>query len=287
MAGDAVTVRPIGDADVGAVSEFLHAELNQQVPAERWARVMSPPWPDAGPDHGVLLEADGRIVGAYLAVYSRRDLGGEPRPVCNLAAFCVLEEFRTHSVRLLRAVLARKGYDFTDLSPSGNVVALNERLRFRHLDTATWLVPNLPFPGGRGTTLTTDPEVLRRVLRGRDAAVFADHEHAAATRHVLVQSGAGYGYLVFRRDRRKGLRLFATPLYAGGDPECLRRGWRRIGSYLLLRCGLPVTLAEPRILGFRPGPGRRLGKPRARMVRGVPDLDGVDYLYSELALVEW
>ena len=49
-----------------------------------------------------------------------------------------------------RRCSAQDGYHFTDLSPSGNVVALNERLSFRFLDTTTALVPNLPWPSRPG-----------------------------------------------------------------------------------------------------------------------------------------
>ena len=65
---------------------------------------------------------------------------------CNLAAWCVIDEYRSLGLRLLNALLAQKGYHFTDLSPSGNVVPLNTRLKFSHLDVATALVPNLPWP---------------------------------------------------------------------------------------------------------------------------------------------
>ena len=58
----------------------------------------------------------------------------------------MLEQYRLHGLKLLTSLLAQEGYHFTDLSPSGNVIALNERLGFEFLDTTTALVPNLPWP---------------------------------------------------------------------------------------------------------------------------------------------
>lgn len=289
MTGAGLQMRPIEDADADVVGRFLHENLNSRVPASAWEAVITPPWPNAGPNHGFLLaEADGVVVGVYVAIYSDRKAADGSRPLCNLGAFCVLEAHRGSSLRLIRAVLSQKGFDFTDLSPSGNVVALNERLGFRHLDTATRLVVNLPRPPKRGIAVSADQAVLRRVLRGRDAVVHSDHVAAAAARHVLAQSGQEYAYLVFRRDRRKGLPLFATPLYVGGDPDVLKAAWPLFASHLLVQHGLPFTLAEPRLLGFAPGPGLRLEHPRSKMVRGDgPDLEAIDYLYSELALIEW
>lgn len=287
MAGQVISVRPIGAPDVGPVGDFLNRHLNPRVQAAAWRAAMQPPWGN-GPNSGFLMTADDELVGAYLAVYSQRDLGEGPAQVCNLAAFCVLEPYRAQSLRLVRALLGQKGLLFTDLSPSGNVVALNERLGFRRLDTTTWLAANLPHPGRRGTTVSSDPGVIGGVLRGRDADVFADHSSAGGARHLVVRNDRGYGYLVFRRDRRKGLPLFASALYAGGDAGVLRGSWPLVASHLLTRHRLPFTLAEPRILGFAPPVRAPWRRARPKMVRGVAaGLEGIDYLYSELALVDW
>ena len=277
---------PIGPDDVEAVSDFLHAHLNPRVPPSRWAALLQPPWGRVGPNLGFKLVAgDDRIVGVYVAVYSIRDDGAIR--VCNLAAFCVLEEHRSHSLRLLRALLRQKGWVITDLSPSGVVPALNERLGFQHLDASTRLVLNRPRLRRRGQ-VTTNPEVLDAVLTDEDAAVFRDHRDAPASRHVLVEDDDGYGYLVYRRDRRKRLPLFASPLYAGGDPGVLQRLWPAVSAHLLTS-GIPAVLAEQRVLGFTPtGPGTDLAQSRPKMARrDLPVQVATNHLYSELALLEW
>jgi hypothetical protein len=276
-------VRAIEPTDVDAVARFLHTNLNSGVALSDWTALLRPPWRDEAPNHGFMLIDGESVVGAYAAVYSRR---GDTR-VCNLAAFCVLEEHRPHGLRLIRALLGQKGYEFTDLSPSGNVVALNERLGFTRLPTRTRLVLNIPGIA-RGVRVTADPAALAASLGGNDARVYADHRDAPAAHHLLITSQAGHAYLLFRRDRRKGLPLFATPLFVGGNPTVLEAGWRAVAGYLALRKGIPVTLAEHRILGFAPGPGRDLANPRPRMFRSRT-LQGeeIDYLYSELTLVRW
>lgn len=283
-----VSVVPIADADARVAAEFLHAELNPGVTADAWLRLLQPPWADSGPNRGWMLKHDDRVVGVYAAVYSTRQAGDGDVPVCNLAAFCVREEHRMHSVRLIRALLKQREFVFTDFSPSGNVVGMNERLGFRRLDTATRLVINPPSLPVRDVRVTDDPAALAAVLRGRDAEIHRDHRDAAAARHLLIQRGEDYAYLVFRAHTMKRLRLFALPLYAGGSRELLAAQWRAVRGHLLLRHGLPFTLAERRLLGFARGIGRDLREPRTRMIRGeaLPDVE-VDYLYSELALVGW
>lgn len=277
---------PIGPDDSTAVTQFLHQHLNPRVPPARWAALLNPPWGRIGPNQGFkLVDGDGHLVGVYVAIYSIR--GKDEVRVCNLAAFCVLEEHRSRSLLLLRALLRQKDWVITDLSPSGVVPALNERLGFEHLDASTRLVLNTPRLRRTGR-LSTDPAVLGSVLHGADATVFADHRHAPAAHHVLVQDEHGHGYFVFRRDRRKRLPLFASPLYAGGDPGALQRMWPAVAGHLLAQ-GLPAVLAERRVLGFTPtGPGRDLEQPRPKMSRGhLPPDVASDHLYSELTLLEW
>ena len=287
MVGVTVSVRPIGAEDVDSASRFLNEHLNSRVTIEDWARLLSPPWADVSPNRGFLLAVDDAVVGVYAAVYSERVAGERKLRICNLAAFCVLEEHRMHGLRLLRALLAQKGYEFTDLSPSGNVVALNERLGFKRVPSAARLVLNLPQIGLRSTAVSADPALLASTLRGVDARVYRDHQAAPAANHLLVERDGAHGYLIFRRDRRKGLPLFATPLYVGGDRSVVSAGWSSVSSYLL-RAGLPLTLAESRVLGFEPWPGIRLSHPRPRMYRSrVLGAEEVDYLYSELTLVTW
>ena len=288
MSSQVIELRPILKVDFDDVALFLHEHLNGRVSPDSWKRLLAPPWRSESPNSGFQLLTGGRIVGVYAAVYSERDVEGESLRFCNLAAFCVLHEHRAHSFRLLRTILGQKGYEFTDLSPSGNVIALNERLGFARLDTSTTVALNLPALPKRGVTISSASGVLETTLKGADAAIYRDHRDAAAARHVVITRGDDYAYLVFRKDRRKRLPIFATPLYVGGSRELLRAAWPRIAAHLLLRHGLAATLAEPRVLGFTPKLGRKLSTPRTKMFRSktVP-ADRLDYLYSELTLLEW
>jgi hypothetical protein len=284
----AIRVTAIGDADILPVAEFLHAELNSGVAASDWAAAMRVPWKVDAPNHGFMLTDGDRVVGAYLAFYSEREIDGRPERFCNLAAWCVRPEHRLHSVRLLMALLAQPGCHFTDLSPSGSVPALEARLGFTFLDTATALLPNLPWPSwpGRGS-VSSDPEVLRSTLTGRELQFYEDHVSTAAAHHVVLRSRGDWCYVVFRRDRRKGLPLFASVLHVS-DPALFRRMLRPLARHLLLRHRLPASLVELRVAGGRPAGSVLLGSPRRKMFRSASlTEDQIDYLYSELVCVAW
>jgi hypothetical protein len=284
-----VQLSPITDADIPAVAAFLHHHLNQRVPSEAWASALRVPWKVDAPNHGYMLRVGEAVVGAYLAFYSERLIDGAPERFCNLGAWCVLPEHRFHGLRLLKALLAQEGYHFTDLSPSGNVPAINQRLEFQHLDTTTALVPNLPWPlwPDRRYAITTDPAAIEEILSGSDLDIYRDHAGAAAARHAVLSNGDRWCYVIFRKDRRKRLPLFASVLYVS-DPELFGQLAGRFARHLLLRHGVLATLAELRVVKRRPRRSVLLAKARPKMFRSQRlAADRVDNLYSELTCVAW
>jgi hypothetical protein len=283
-----VVVRPITDADVPAIAEFLHAHLNRRVPASAWARAVDVPWAVDRPNAGFMLLDGDAVVGTYLAFYSERTIEGRLERFCNLGAWCVLPEHRFYGLRLLKALLSQDGYHFTDLSPSGNVVDINARLGFRFLDTTTTVIPNLPWPTRPGRdTISSDPQLLERTLAGAELQRYRDHADAAAAHHLLLTRGDEWCYVVFRKDRRKGLPLFASILHVS-NPALFRAMSRPLARHLLLRHGVAATLVEHAVVEHRPLLSRTVDSPRRKMFRS-PSLDPaqIDYLYSELVCLSW
>ena len=284
----AVELAQITDADVPAVADFLHAHLNSRVPASAWVHAMSVPWKVEAPNHGFMIRDGQRVAGVHLAFYSERVIAEQMERFCNLGAWCVLPEFRFHSVRLLKALLRQDGYQFTDLSPSGNVVPLNIRLGFRPLDTSTALIPNLPWPTlPRRTRISADPNVIESTLAGTELETYLDHARAAAAQHLVIIRGPAFCYVMFRKVRRKDLPVFAAILYVS-NPQLFHRAIAPLTRYLLARHRVLATLAELRIVGARPRPSVMLSSPRPKMYRSARlEPEQIDDLYSELVCVPW
>jgi hypothetical protein len=283
-----VELAPIQDADVAEVAGFLHANLNSRVPASTWAQAISVPWKVEAPNHGFMLRDGPFVVGVCLAFYSERVVAGRMERFCNLGAWCVLPDHRFHSVRLLKALLAQEGYHFTDLSPSGSVVPLNTRLKFRSLDTSTALVPNLPWPTlPRRTRISADPDVIESTLAGPELELYRDHARAAAAHHLVLFRGRASCYVMFRKVRRKDLPLFAAIVYVG-NPDLFRSAFASLARHLLIRHQALATLAELRIVGHRPPLSLMLRSPRPKMYRSTTlEPAQIDDLYSELVCVPW
>ena len=280
----AITVRPIEAAEVTDVADFLHRNLNDRLTPRTWAAAMEPSWTPTGAGCGMGLYDGEVLVGAYLAFTSRRLLGGTERSVTNLAAWCVLEAYRSHGLRLLRSLL--RGADVvTDLSPSGSVVEIDERLGFTHLDTTSSLRPNMPGPTRTARCrVVTDPDGIADLIEGLDAVRYEDHRRALAARHLVLLVDGRPCYVMYRKVARKRLPLFAAVLHVG-DTALLRRGLGVLGAHLL-REGMPFLLAEHRHVGG-PLPGAVTVAGRPKLFRGEIAPDLVDDLYSELTCVPW
>lgn len=282
-----VELRPITTADLPAVGHFMHENLNGRVAASAWIDALKVPWTVSAPNHGYFLRSDGEVVGAYLAYYSERTIEGKTEKFCNLGAWCVHDSHRAQGLRLLMSLLRQRGYHFTDFSPSGNVVPLNRKLNFADLDTTTTLILNIPWPTRGGARISSDPALLDSVLMGPERGIYDDHRTTRAARHLLLLSGDESCYVIFRRDRRKRVRAFASILYVGDKP-LFQRMIRPLGSHLLLQHGALATLLESRVVGGPPKGSIALSRSRPKMYKSdTLTADQIDYLYSELTCLEW
>jgi hypothetical protein len=264
--------------------------MNSRISAATWASALMPSWSMEAPNHGFMLLAETIIVGVQAAFYSQRKIENEVHHFCNLAAWCVLEDYRAHGLRLLKATLSQAEYHFTDFSPSGNVVPLNARLKFQNLDTTTALVPNVPWSlWSWQTRIISDPELIKSTLKRRDLEIYRDHSGATAAHHLVIIRGSEICYVIFRKDRRKNLPFFASLLYVG-NPCLFNRTARHLLRYLLFRHGILATLAERRVVGsgLRLPLSLTLRSSRPKMYRSDHlNPEQIDYLYSELTCVPW
>lgn len=278
-----VDVVPITDTDVAAAADFLHANLNEQVP---WARVCpAVPWKVDAPNHGFMLRDGQRIVGVHLAFYSERLIAGKTQRFCNLGGWCVLPEFRFHSIRLLRELLAQDGYHFTGFSPGEKVLPIHRRFQFRCLDTSAALIPHLPWPGVPGLTrISADPDVIERRLAGSELELYRDHAQALAAHHLVLTRGQDSCYVIYRDMRYKSVPVVAVILHVS-NPRLFHRTMVPLTRYLLVHRGLVATLAELRIIGHRPPLSFKLNSSPKTYRSSSLEARQIDYLYSELECV--
>ena len=201
-----VEVSPITDADIAEVADFLRVNYKDRIP---WI-VMAGPWKVDAPNHGFMLHDGQRIVGAHTAFYSERQVAERLERFCDLGTWYVLPEFRSHSIQLIKALLAQDGYHFTALTTGPKVAPIHTRLGFHPLDTSAALIPNLPWPTPPGrTTISADPDVIESTLAGTEAGTLPRPRTSAGSSSPGVAP-------------RRGLLLRDVP----GDQDQSRTGRR-------------------------------------------------------------
>jgi hypothetical protein len=279
-----VELSPITDADVVAVANFLHANYNDRIP---WADSrLAGPWKVEAPNHGFMLRDGQRIVGVHTAFYSERLVEGRMEQFCDMGTWYVLPEFRIHSVRLIKAVLAQDGYHFTSLTASDKVATIHTRLGFRSLDTSAAFIPNLPWPTPPGrTTVSADPDVIESTLAETELEIYHDHAQALAARHIVLIRGPDSCYVMYRATRYKAVP-FAVIVHVS-NRQLFYRAIVPLTRYLLVHDRLPATLAELRIIGSRPPLSWKVTSPPKTYLSASLQPSQIDYLYSELLCIPW
>jgi len=279
-----IEIFPITDRDIAAVADFLHVNYKGRIP---WARSrLAGPWKVAAPNYGFMLRDGQRIVGAHLAFYSERLVAGRVERFCDLGTWYVLPEFRFHSIRLIKAVLAQDGYHFTALTPSDKVAPIHIRLGFRSLDTSAVLIPNLPWPTLPGrTAISADPAAIERTLAGTELKLYQDHAQALAVSHMVLLRGPDSCYVMYRETCAKSVPL-AEIVYVS-DRKLFHRAILPLTRHLLVHHRLLATRAELRIIGRRPALSFKAAPSRKLYRSASLEPDQIDDLYSELVCVPW
>ena len=234
-----------------------------------------------------MLRDGKRVVGVQLAFYSERMVTGRVERFCNMGAWCVLPEFRFHSMRTMMAMLAQDGYHFTSLSPITKTMTILARLKFRTLDTSAALIPNLPWPTLPGRTkISADPDVIEKTLAGAELELYRDHARALAVHHHVLIRGQDSCYVMYREFRHKDVPLYAVLLHVS-NPDLFHRAMITLTRHLLVRHRLVATLSELRIIGYQPRLSFKLNA-WPKMYRSASlEPEQIDNLYSELACVPW
>lgn len=280
-----VRVEPITEHDVEAVAELMR--VND--PTARGASLdecisrIRPPWAQNAPNHGYRLVDGATTVGFYLALYSERTIEGRRERFCNLSRWLVLPEYRTHSIRLMRALLAQPGYHFIDL-PDPHLVELDVRMGFQRLDAKAALIPNLLWPTRPGrVAVTCSPQRIEAALTGEHSKVYHDHLVSTGVSHMLIETRGKVCHVMYTR-RIRVMNLPSAEILYVSDPELFRREVHSATRHLLVHHRILITKIELRVAGGTPRTIHlKRDYPHRSLLYKSPNLDPahVDFLYGE------
>jgi hypothetical protein len=242
------TIAPIRDDDLPEFCRFLFEHLSRDRSPDAWAKAFTQNWCPDKPNNGFLLRHEQRIVGGIGAIYAVRQIRGRRERFCNITSWCVLDEFRSQSMRLAMALTSQPGLHYTDLTPTQIVSRTLQFLKFRPMDERQAIWPNLPWPLAAlaGTRITTDPRQIAEALSPDDARAYEDHRHLPWLAHAALGTREASCYVVWKRTAWKSIQ--GARILALSDAELFLRRRFAFGSHLLVRHGLLYTRIEARLL---------------------------------------
>jgi len=261
---------------------FLAQNMGRGMSAAQYLPIFHYPWLEEKPSLGLVLEDKGRIVGFLGAIYADRIIEGQRKRFCNLTNWCVLPEYRRHSVEMLIPILRDKDVVYTDLSPVKTVERLLGSLKFSRLSRHKWFSPPLIHSAGlfRACQVRTDRGLVDD-LTPLQAALWRDHQ-GIGCQHTLLLEASHSCYVVSKARKKKGLR-FSEILYAS-DAATLQRHYERLKLSILARDRTTLLACDENI--FRGHPQGAIPYSRVTMFRSSSlSSANIDSLYSEIALL--
>ena len=229
-----VTLREIFDEDLEDVYYFLSENFNPGVTLDVWNLAFNRSWMPEKPNNGFMLLVNNTIVGVLCALYAQRQTQEGIRNVCNTSTWFVLDAYRSHSLKLMIAILGQKGFFFTSLSASPEVYKLHRLLKFRSYVTTLVAIPNLPKLNyfSKKLEIMADSGSISRYLDSHINQISIDHMNLATVQQVVFRAFNETLLVIFDIRTVRGLR--ATNIFYLSNPDMFYQNQNEICSYFLL-----------------------------------------------------
>jgi GNAT superfamily N-acetyltransferase len=278
--------RPGTDADIDQVSELLHQHMNRKVSAEVFRCLMDYDWAGEKPHVGMVVEAEGQIVGFHGNVYSSRFLADGPRVMGSFTSLYIHKDWRGENLgyRMMHTYEDRPDITYTVFDPSRRVHAILEECGFRDLDLNRFVWES----GGHAgeVEVIQDADHIAPLVSAEEQRYLHDHRDLKAF-PVLLRGDAGDVLTFFLRQDR-GDKGFCHDLIYTGDPVKLGGMLDAAAPRILANDPRARLLADERFFDGNATGGRKEPLAYRRMVRradpALPDWR-VDHLYTETLLI--
>lgn len=268
--------RQIQEADLGAIAELLARGFrlrSKKYWLRGFARMVRRSVPPGYPRFGLLLENEGRIVGAILTIYSSVPVDGGCAIRCNLSSWYLEPEFRSYAPLL--ASFRDPAVTYVNISPAPNTWATIEAQGFSCIREG-WFLSFPAFSRGgerpRILPLSAAPQDLR------ERPLLQEHAALGCTVLFVESQGDHFPFVFAPRPLLHrtipGIKL----AYCRNLSDYIRFAGA-IGRFLLLR-GMPAVVVDtdPRVPDLT---GFPIERTRRYYVRGPHPPKSGDLAYTE------
>lgn len=229
-----VILREIFDEDLDNVYHFLSPNFDLRTTLDIWRLAFSRSWMPKKPNNGFMLVANETIVGVFCVLYSQRQTQKGIQNVCNTSTWFVLDTYRSHSLKLMAAVLNQKGFLITSLSATPKVYELHLQFKYRSQVTTLIAIPNLPKLNFFSKRLEAfvDPESINKCLDSHNRQISIDHTDIPTVQQVVFRNANETLLVIF--DIRTVRGVPATNVFYLSNPDMFYQHRTEICSYFLL-----------------------------------------------------
>ena len=261
-----VRCRQIREPDLDAVADLLTRGFPAKT-RKYWTSALETlgerKAPEACPNYGYLLEADGVIVGVLLLIFT--EVGGQVR--CNVSSWYVEPAHRGHAALLASMASKLKHVTYVNTSAATHTWPILNALGYQRYSQGQFAALAALKPGGKGRVRRLSPADAQ--LRDYDLL----RQHADAGCLVLIcEQGGDARPFVFLRRRLQALPFAAAQLVYARDTEAFAACAGPLGRFLLGRgvalvlCDAPAPIAGVPGLWFKDrGPRYFKGPERPRL----------------------
>ncbi len=276
-------IEPITELTLPEFAVFLEANMPVSRTAQDWISGLQENWCASRPNYGFLMRDEGKVVGGIGAYYADRIIRGQKECFCNITSWCVLDSHRKYSMQLAMNVAAQQGYHFTDFSPTKVVAGTLQFFKFKPMDEAVVVIPNLPLPSLSGR-LHTEPRDIESSLSGQMLAIWKDHAKFPWLQHVIVGQAGDWCHVIYKRGEFKRLPC-ANVIYIS-DGAVFNRYLNRLSRHFFWQ-GMMTAHIERRFLAEVPGLAViRTGFNAKQFLSSSLEPSDIDYLYSETVALD-
>jgi hypothetical protein len=253
-----VCCREIVPGDLDALLTLLHRgfpERSRENLALSLERLTDRSAPAGYPKYGYVVEANERLVGAILLIFSSTVTGGVATVRCNVASWYVEPDYRGYASLLVSRALAKKHVTFLNLSPAPHTWPILDAHGFKQWCSGLFAaVPALTI-GGFGVRVTRFSDAVQpgQGLSQHDIQLLRDHESYGCI-SVICDDGNTRHPFVFGPRRWIKWRSVALPFsllaYSRSVDDFVRFAGP-LGRFLVTR-GVPLVFidASDRIPGL-------------------------------------
>ena len=229
-----VTLREIFDEDLEDIYCFLSENFNPGVTLDVWRLAFNRSWMPEKPNNGFMLLVNNTVVGVLCALYAQRQTQEGIRNVCNTSTWFVMDAYRSHSLKLMIAILGQKGFFFTSLSASPEVYELHRHLKFRSYVTTLVAIPNLPKLNyfSKKLEILIDPESTSKCLDAHIKQISIDHMDIPTVKQIVFRTFNETLLVIFDIRTVRGVR--ATNIFYLSNPDMFYENRYEICNYFLL-----------------------------------------------------